>query len=172
MSKNGKSGPHCRGGSTQFAQQLEFAVIAPPLVDCVVLSLLPVIDIFFVDLKFCHVHFYTLQPYPSWSSNQSSAFKSIISSPSPCHFSSSQPTTSNDSCDMFYQFFTYPSAFHRRTTHPSNHLHLCSFKHNPTSAICDNVVAKPIVLITNSYTDTHLTVIIFFFSKLFILVNL
>ena len=36
--KNGKSGPHCwgRGGSTQFAQQLEFAVTAPPLVGCVV----------------------------------------------------------------------------------------------------------------------------------------
>ena len=38
--KNGKSGPHCwgRGGSTQFAQQFEFAVTAPPLVDCVVWS--------------------------------------------------------------------------------------------------------------------------------------
>ena len=35
--KNGKSGPHCwgRGGSTQFAQQLESAVTAPPLVGCV-----------------------------------------------------------------------------------------------------------------------------------------
>ena len=39
--KNGKSGPQCwgRGGSTQFAQQLEFAVTAPPLVGCVVWSL-------------------------------------------------------------------------------------------------------------------------------------
>ena len=39
--KNGKSGPHCwgRGGSTQFAQQLESAVTAPPLVGCVVWSL-------------------------------------------------------------------------------------------------------------------------------------
>ena len=38
--KNGKSGPHCwgQGGSTQFAQQLEFAVTAPPLVGCVVWS--------------------------------------------------------------------------------------------------------------------------------------
>ena len=38
--KNGKSDPHCwgRGGSTQFAQQLESAVTAPPLVDCVVWS--------------------------------------------------------------------------------------------------------------------------------------
>ena len=36
--KNGKSGPHRwgRGGSTQFAQQLESAVTAPPLVGCVV----------------------------------------------------------------------------------------------------------------------------------------
>ena len=39
--KNGKSGPHCwgRGGSTQFAQQLESTVTAPPLVGCVVWSL-------------------------------------------------------------------------------------------------------------------------------------
>ena len=38
--KNGKSSPHCwgRGGSTQFAQQLEFAVTAPPLVGCIVWS--------------------------------------------------------------------------------------------------------------------------------------
>ena len=36
--KNGKSAPHCwgRGSSTQFAQQLESAVTAPPLVGCVV----------------------------------------------------------------------------------------------------------------------------------------
>ena len=38
--KNGKSGPHCwgRGGSTQFAQQLESAVTTPPLVGYVVWS--------------------------------------------------------------------------------------------------------------------------------------
>ena len=38
--QNWKSGPHCwrRGGSTQFAQQLESAVTAPPLVGCVVWS--------------------------------------------------------------------------------------------------------------------------------------
>ena len=38
--KNGKSGPHCWGreGSTQFAQQLEFAVTGPPLVGCVIWS--------------------------------------------------------------------------------------------------------------------------------------
>ena len=38
--KNGKSGPHCwgRGGSTQFAQQLESAVTASPLVGGVVWS--------------------------------------------------------------------------------------------------------------------------------------
>ena len=38
MPKNGKSGPHCwgRGGSTQFAQQLESAVTAPLLVGCVI----------------------------------------------------------------------------------------------------------------------------------------
>ena len=41
MPKKGKSGPHCwgRGGSTQFAQQLESTVTAPPLVGCVVWSL-------------------------------------------------------------------------------------------------------------------------------------
>ena len=35
-----KTGPHCwgRGGSTQFAQQLETTVTAPPLVGCVVWS--------------------------------------------------------------------------------------------------------------------------------------
>ena len=40
--KNGKSCPHCwgRGGSTQFAQQLETTVTAPPHVGCVVWSLL------------------------------------------------------------------------------------------------------------------------------------
>ena len=38
--KNGNSGPQCwgRGGSTQFAQQLESAVTAAPLVGCVVWS--------------------------------------------------------------------------------------------------------------------------------------
>ena len=37
-------GPHCwrRGGSTQFAQHLESAVTAPPLVGCVVWSLLAI----------------------------------------------------------------------------------------------------------------------------------
>ena len=45
---------------------------------------------------------------------------------------SSQSTTSDNSCDRFnsyqvYQFF--PShVFHVDATHPSNHLHLCSFK--------------------------------------------
>ena len=39
--KNGKSGPHYwgRGGSTQFAHQLETTVTAPPLVGCVVWSM-------------------------------------------------------------------------------------------------------------------------------------
>ena len=31
------------------------------------------LDIFSVDLKFCHIRFYTLYPCPSWSSNRSSA---------------------------------------------------------------------------------------------------
>ena len=45
--KNGKSGPHCwgRGGSTQFAQQLESTVTAPPLVGCVVWSRLQAVTI-------------------------------------------------------------------------------------------------------------------------------
>ena len=48
--KNFKSGPHCwgRGGSTQFAQQLESAVTTPPLVGCVVWSLLYLMDICFL----------------------------------------------------------------------------------------------------------------------------
>ena len=37
---------------------------------------LSVMDIFFVDLKFCHICFYTLQPCPSWSSSWSSALNS------------------------------------------------------------------------------------------------
>ena len=36
-----------RGGSTQFAQQLDFAVTAPPLVGCVVWSL---------EVTYCHLH--------------------------------------------------------------------------------------------------------------------
>ena len=42
--KNGKSGTHCwgRGGSTQFALQLESAVTAPPLVGCFVWSIAPI----------------------------------------------------------------------------------------------------------------------------------
>ena len=45
----------------------------------------------------------------------------------------SQSTTSNDSCDRLnsnqaFQFFICPSVLHGNTTHPSNHLHLCSFK--------------------------------------------
>ena len=39
--KHGKSGPQCgREVSAKFAQQFESAVTAPPLVDCVVWSLL------------------------------------------------------------------------------------------------------------------------------------
>ena len=36
-----------------------------------------IVDIFFVDLKFFHIRFYTLYPWTSWSSNRSSAFNSI-----------------------------------------------------------------------------------------------
>ena len=41
----GPHGRHARGGSTQFAQQLESAVTAPPLVGCVVWSRLCLINI-------------------------------------------------------------------------------------------------------------------------------
>ena len=49
--KNGKSSPHCwgRGGSTQFTQQLESAVTAPPFVDCFVWSLTQYIIMFIVQ---------------------------------------------------------------------------------------------------------------------------
>ena len=52
--KNGKSGPHRwgRGGSTQFAQQLETTVTAPPLVGCVVWS------------HFLHPQLSQADPYP------------------------------------------------------------------------------------------------------------
>ena len=59
---------------------------------------------------------------------------SILFSPSPHHMSiPSQSTISNDSCDRLNfnqssQFFICPSVFHGDTTHPSNHLHLYSFK--------------------------------------------
>ena len=64
-------------------------------------------DIFSVDLKFCHVRFHTLQPCPSWPSNQSSAFNSTLHTflhPALVTFPlymtiPSHPTTSNDSCD-------------------------------------------------------------------------
>ena len=48
--QNGKSGLHWgRGVSTQFAQQFEFAVTAPPLVGCVVWSL-PSVVLFFIPV--------------------------------------------------------------------------------------------------------------------------
>ena len=101
---------------------------------------LPVMDMFSVDLKFCHVRLYTLQPCPSWSSNRSSSFNSILHTflrpvlvTFPHHLTiPSQPTTSNDSCDRLNSnqlslCFTC-SVFQGNTTHPSNHLHLCSFQ--------------------------------------------
>ena len=42
-----------RGGSTQFAQQFEFAVTAPPLVDCVVWSHPTFFNIIFMKVS-CH----------------------------------------------------------------------------------------------------------------------
>ena len=55
--KTGKSGPHCwwRGGSTQFAQQFEFAVTAPPLVGRVVWSPLTKVTMSFLVFQpvFC-----------------------------------------------------------------------------------------------------------------------
>ena len=59
--KNGKSGPHCwgRGGSTQFAQQLESTVTAPPLVGCVVWSHKLSIIIIIVSSNPCLPSFYS-----------------------------------------------------------------------------------------------------------------
>ena len=66
--KNGKSGPHCWGrrGSTQFTQQLESAVTAPPLVGCVVWSL----NFFFtkVFIKNC-VYLYRSLPFHIFGSH-------------------------------------------------------------------------------------------------------
>ena len=60
-----------------------------------------------VDLKFGHIHFYTLQSCPSWSSNRYAAFNSPLYTflhpvlvTFPHHMNiPSQSTTSNDSCE-------------------------------------------------------------------------
>ena len=62
-----------------------------------------------------------------------------------------QHTTNNDSWDrinsnQLYQFFTCPSVFHGNITHPSNHLHLCYFNFNPTSA-SKGMVSHPYVML-------------------------
>ena len=56
--QNGKSGPHCWGreGSSQFAQQLESAVTAPPLVGCVVWSLVCCVSFAFLDIVCDELH--------------------------------------------------------------------------------------------------------------------
>ena len=102
---------------------------------------LSLMGIFFFDLKFGHICFYILKPCPSWSSNRYSVFNSILHTflhlvliTFSHHMSiPSQSTTSNDSRDRLNsnqpsQFLICPSVFHGDTTHPSNHLHLCSFK--------------------------------------------
>ena len=93
--KNGKSGPHCwgRGGSTQFAQQLETTVTAPPLVGCVVWSL---------SSAFNSILHTFLNPVLI-------TFSHHMSIPS-------QSTTSNESCDRLnsnqpYLLFICPSVF-------------------------------------------------------------
>ena len=84
MPKNGKSVPHCwgRGGSTQFAQQLESAVTAPPLVGCVV-NLKPA----FLNVASLHPHYlkFTLQLYHhpehrfrSWLTQMTSLLKAAF----------------------------------------------------------------------------------------------
>ena len=83
----------------------------------------------------------TLSNHVLGRSTGSSAFNSILHTflhpvliTFPHHMSiQSQSTTSNDSCDRLNsnklsQIFTCLSVFHGNTTHPSNHLHLCSFK--------------------------------------------
>ena len=57
-------------------------------------------------------------------------------------------TTSNDSCDrlnsnQLYQFFSFPSAFHRHTTHPSNHLHLCSLNQHQLATVWSHFTFHP-----------------------------
>ena len=102
---DGKSGTHCWGreGSTQFAHQFLFAVTAPPLVGCVV-----------------------------WS--QPSAFNSILHTflhpvLITCPYQLSLPllmkvVIGSTPTSLLNSLFV----FHGDTTHPSNHLHLCSFK--------------------------------------------
>ena len=100
---------------------------------------LHVMDIFSVDLKFCHIRFNTIAMsflvfQPVFCLQLRSPY---ISSPSPHHLSHhmfilSQPTTSNDGCDRMNfnhpQFFTSLSVSHENSTHQSNHRHLYSFK--------------------------------------------
>ena len=96
-----------------------------------------IMDIFFVDLKFGHICFYTLPM--SFLVFCLQLYTPYISSPSAHHMSiPSQYTTSNESCDRLNsnqpsQLFICPSVFQWDTTHPSNHLHLCYFKLQPTS---------------------------------------
>ena len=101
----------------------------------------------FGAISSCHAHLCQSQvlPYPLLHSLIMSVlvfqpvfflqvYTPYICSPSPLHMSiPSQPTTSNSSCyrlnsNQLSQCFTCPSVFHGNTKHPSNHLHLCSFK--------------------------------------------
>ena len=135
IAKIGKSGRHCWVWevSTQFAQRVVTSVTAPPLVGCVIWSL----DLLYITLLL-HLFLswtsslsilssamstFTLSPYPSWSSNWSSAFNSIINpyifSPSLRHMSMpSQPTTYYDSCDRL----NYTSLLNSALVCP--HIHL------------------------------------------------
>ena len=78
----------------------------------------------------------------SWSSNRSSAFNSAyIFPPSLHHFSSTFPYHFSLSLIMTVVIGSTPTSFlnsslvfHGNTTHPSNHLHLHSFKLSPTTA--------------------------------------
>ena len=61
----------------------------------------------------------------------------------------SQPTTSNDSCDrlnsnqLYHNSSLVPSAFHRHTIHPSNHLHLCSLNQHQLATVWSHFTFHP-----------------------------
>ena len=77
----------------------------------------PFVDIISVDLKFCHIRFYTLYPCPYWSSNRSSVFNSI-------HLFTHSSSLSSSHVNTI-------SAYHLQPTFSIIHLSFClSWKHH------------------------------------------
>ena len=67
--------------------------------------------IFFVDLKFCQIRFYTLSPCPSWSSNCLQLQTPYISSPNHLHLSSSHVHTIQSLPPLITFMISTPTSF-------------------------------------------------------------